>query len=168
MTDKVYKVLFLCTGNSARSIMAEAVLNRLGAGKFKAFSAGSQPAGQVNPFALALLAELGHSTAGMHSKSWDTFSGPDAEPLDFVFTLCGSAEKEVCPVWWGTPMKAHWGLPDPAAVTGSDDDRRAAFAEAYKSLKERISTFIELPFGSLDADSLQARLVEIGSPVLND
>ena len=158
MTAGLYKILFLCTGNSARSILAEAILNRLGAGKFKAFSAGSQPAGQVNPFALALLEERGHSTAGLHSKSWDAFSGPDAEPLDFVITLCGSAEKETCPVWWGTPMKAHWGLPDPAAATGGDDARRAAFAETYRSLNDRISKFIELPFASLDAGSLQARL----------
>ena len=164
MTGRVYKILFLCTGNSARSIMAEAILNRLGAGKFEAFSAGSQPAGQVNPLALALLAELGHPIAGLHCKSWDAFSGPDAEPLDFVVTLCDSAGKEACPVWWGTPMKAHWGLPDPAEATGSDDTRRAAFADAYRALSNRISTFIELPFGSLDAGGLQARLDKIGSP----
>ena len=165
MTARLYKVLFLCTGNSARSILAEAILNRLGVGDFKAFSAGSQPAGEVNPYALGLLQEQGHSTAGLYSKSWDAFSGADAEPLDFVITLCGSAEKETCPVWWGTPMKAHWGLPDPAAVTGSDEARRAAFDDAYRALSHRIAAFVELPLASLDAGSLQARLNEIGSLV---
>ncbi len=163
MADKIYGVLFLCTGNSARSIMAEAILNRLGAGRFKAFSAGSRPAGKVNPFALALLAELDHPTAGLCSKSWDEFSSPNAPHLDFVFTLCGNAEKEVCPVWWGAPMKAHWGLTDPAAVTGSDAAKRAAFAEAYRALSNRIDRFTKLPLGTLDDASLKARLDEIGS-----
>lgn len=162
MAEKPYNVLFLCTGNSARSIMAEAILNRVGAGKFRAFSAGSAPKGWVHPFALELLANLNHSTVGLRSKSWDDISGPDAVLLDFVFTLCDSAASEVCPVWPGQPMTAHWGLPDPAVVTGSDAVRHAAFADTYRMLNNRITIFTSLPMRSLDKLSLQRRLDEIG------
>src|SRR3972149_9614127 len=128
MEKESFNVLFLCTGNSARSILAEAVLNRLGAGKFKAFSAGSMPKGKVHPFAIELLAKLNHPTGELRSKTWAEYSGPDAAPLDFVFTLCDRAANEVCPMWPGQPMTAHWGLPDPAAVAGRDGEKRGAFA----------------------------------------
>ena len=163
MENKIYNVLFLCTGNSARSIMGEVILNRLGAGKFRAFSAGSQPKGRVHPYALEFLASLKHPTAELRSKSWDEFAGPDAPPLDFVFTLCDSAAAETCPAWPGQPMTAHWGLPDPAAVVGSEAVRHAAFAESYRMLNNRISIFVNLPIRSLDKLSLQRRLTEIGS-----
>lgn len=162
MSDKQYNVLFLCTGNSARSILAEAILNRVGAGKFKAFSAGSQPKGRVHPYALELLRKLNHSTGEVRSKSWDEFSGTGAVPLDFIFTLCDSAASEVCPVWPGQPMTAHWGLPDPAAVTGSETVKRAAFADTYRLLSNRIDIFANLPLRSLDKLSLKQQLDEIG------
>lgn len=162
MEGKSYNVLFLCTGNSARSIIAEAILNRLGAGGFKAFSAGSQPRGQIHPFALELLANLNHPTADLRSKSWDEFTGPDTEPMDFVFTLCDSAAEESCPVWLGQPMTAHWGLPDPATVVGNDAFRHAAFADTYRMLNNRIDIFINLPMRSLDKLTLQRRLQDIG------
>ena len=162
MDDKVYNVLFLCTGNSARSVLAEAILNRIGAGRFKAYSAGSQPKGKVHPCALELLAERDYDIAGLRSKSWDEFTGPEASALDFVFTLCDSAANETCPVWYGAPMTAHWGLPDPAAVAG-DEAQRAAFAEAYGVLHRRLETFGKLPLGTLDTASLKARLAEIGA-----
>jgi protein-tyrosine-phosphatase len=162
MMNASFNVLFLCTGNSARSILAEALLNRLGDQKFKAFSAGSQPKGRVHPFAIDLLAKLNHPIARLRSKNWEEFSGPGAEPLDFVFTLCDSAASEVCPVWPGQPMTAHWGLPDPAAVSGSESVRRAAFADTYRMLGNRIGIFTNLPMRSLDRLSLQRRLDEIG------
>ena len=162
MTDKICNVLFLCTGNSARSVMAEAILNRLGEGRVAAYSAGSDPKGKVNPFALELLESLDHPVASLRSKSWDEFSGQDAIQLDFVITLCDSAANEVCPVWWGAPLTAHWGLPDPAAADGDDTVKRTAFAESYRLLCERIERFLRLPISSLDEVSLKQALDEIG------
>jgi len=162
MTERTYNVLFLCTHNSARSIIAESVMNRLGKGTFKAFSAGSQPRGQVHPFALDLLANLGHDVSGLRSKSWEEFSGPGANPLDFVFTVCDNAADEVCPVWPGQPMTAHWGVPDPSLAEGSETERRLAFADTMRMLSQRIGIFMSLPFRSLDKMSLQNRLREIG------
>ncbi len=159
-----YRVLFLCTGNSARSILAEAILNRAGAGRFLAFSAGSQPKGRVHPYAIDLLGKMNHETDQLRSKSWDEFSTPDAAPLNFVFTVCDNAAGEVCPIWPGQPMTAHWGLPDPDAVEGRESLIRAAFADTYKMLAKRIGIFVSLPLQSLDALSLQRRLREIGHP----
>ncbi|MGD0866071.1 MAG: arsenate reductase ArsC [Rhizomicrobium sp.] len=160
--DRPYSVLFLCTGNSARSILGEAILNKIGAGKFKACSAGSAPKGEVNPHAIALLKRLGYPTEGLRSKSWEEFSGPGAQALDFVFTVCDNAANEVCPVWPGQPMTAHWGVPDPAAMDGAEDKIAAAFREAFASLQRRIELFANLPVKSLDRMSLQRRLDEIG------
>jgi len=160
--DRPYNVLFLCTGNSARSILAEAILNRIGKGKFVAYSAGSMPKGEVNPHSIALLKRLGYATDGLRSKSWDEFSGAGAPPLDFVFTVCDNAANEVCPVWPGQPMTAHWGLPDPAAVEGSESRIDAAFREAFMLLQRRIELFANLPVKSLDRMSLKTRLDEIG------
>jgi protein-tyrosine-phosphatase len=162
MTDRIYNVLFLCTGNSARSIIAECVLNRLGAGRFRAHSAGSFPKSAVHPYALELLARAGYPTAGLRSKSWDEFAKPGAPQLDFVFTVCDRAAAEVCPVWPGQPMSAHWGLPDPAAVEGNEAERRLAFADTLRMLTNRISVFVSLPIASLDRLGLQRRLTEIG------
>ena len=161
-TTKVYNVLFLCTGNSARSIMAEAILGREGQGRFRAFSAGSQPKGQVHPYALDLLAKLNHPTDELRSKSWDEFATADAPQMDFVFTVCDNAASEVCPVWPGQPMTAHWGVPDPAGATGTEAEVRLAFSEAYRMLNNRISIFVNLPIASLDRLSLQKRLDEMG------
>lgn len=158
----IFNVLFLCTGNSARSILAEAILNREGKGKFVGYSAGSQPKGQVHPFAIDLLKKLNHPTDGLRSKSWDAFAAAGAPEMDFVFTVCDNAASEVCPVWPGQPMTAHWGLPDPAAAEGSEAERRLAFADAYRQLSNRISIFTSLPIASLDRLSLQKRLEEIG------
>lgn len=157
---KTYNVLFLCTGNSARSILAEAILNRDGAGRFRAYSAGSHPKGQVHPAALALLDDVGFPTDGYRSKSWDEFAGPDAPPLDFVFTVCDNAAGEVCPAWPGQPMTAHWGIEDPAAVEGEGQQR--AFTNAFYALQRRIGLFLALPLESIDELSLQTRLREIG------
>ena len=155
-------VLFLCTGNSARSILAEAILNREGRGRFQAFSAGSMPRGSVHPIALDVLRRSHYSTEGLRSKSWSEFSGPDAPKLDFVFTVCDNAANEVCPVWPGQPMTAHWGLPDPAAVEGTDVEKHLAFQDTFRMLYNRISIFTSLPLRSLDQLSLQRRLNEIG------
>jgi arsenate reductase (thioredoxin) len=163
MTDRVYNVLFLCTGNSARSIIAEAVLNRLGEGRFKAFSAGSHPKGRVHPYTLDVLRNLNYPTETLRSKSWDEFAGPDAPKLDFVFTVCDDAANESCPVWPGQPMSAHWGVPDPAAVEGTEAEKRFAFADTCRMMTNRISVFTSLPIASLDRLSLQKRLNEIGS-----
>lgn len=162
MKDRVYNVLFLCTGNSARSVIAEAILNRLGAGKFNAHSAGSMPKGEVHPETLALLKRLNYDTGAFRSKSWDEFAQPGAPPLDFVFTVCDNAAGEVCPIWPGQPMTAHWGIADPAAATGSQVEIARAFANAYGAMNNRISVFVNLPFESLDRMSLQARLNGIG------
>lgn len=157
-----YNVLFLCTGNSARSIFGEAILNRIGKGKFAAYSAGSHPKGQVNPHALAQLQRLGFSTDGLHSKSWDAFTQTGAPDLDFVFTLCDDAANEICPVWPGQPMTAHWGVPDPAGVEGAEARIEVAFRSGFLLLQRRIELFANLPVRSLDRMSLQKRLDEIG------
>ena len=162
MTDRLYNVLFLCTGNSARSIIAEAILNKLGAGRFHAYSAGSRPKGQVNPHALQLLRSLDYDTTGFRSKSWSEFAKPGAPTLDFVFTVCDNAAAESCPVWPGQPMTAHWGIPDPAEATGSPAEIALAFKDAYRMLNQRIGVFTALPLRSLDQLSLQAKLKEIG------
>ncbi len=160
--EKHLNVLFLCTGNSARSIMAEALLGRLGEGKFNAFSAGSHPKGEINTYALVTLRKAGFATDGFRSKSWDEFSRPGAPLLDFVFTLCDDAAEEECPYWRGQPMTAQWGLPDPAAVEGSEALKHLAFADAFRMLANRISIFCALPLKSLDKLSLQRRLDDIG------
>jgi protein-tyrosine-phosphatase len=157
-----YNVLFLCTGNSARSILGEAILNRVGKGKFVACSAGSHPKGEVNPHALSLLKRFDFPTAELRSKSWDEFARADSPPLDFVFTVCDNAAGEVCPLWPGQPMTAHWGIADPAAVEGSEAEIAAAFRGAYQLLQRRIELFTNLPVKSLDRMSLKKRLDEIG------
>jgi arsenate reductase len=166
MAEKVFNVLFLYTGNSARSILGEALLNHLGKGRFKAFSAGSHPGGKVNPFALELLEKNGIATTGLRSKSWSEFEGPVAPKLDFVFTVCDSAAKETCPIWPGHPVNAHWGIADPAAVQGSDEEKRRAFRDAYAILQRRISLLASLPLGSLDRAALKKQLDDIGKPSL--
>ena len=162
MSDKIFNVLFLCTGNSARSILAEAILNRVGAGRFKAFSAGSQPKGKVHPYALQLLKSLNHDTSFARSKSWEEFAVPGAPEMNFVFTVCDNAAMEACPVWPGQPISAHWGVPDPAAVDGTEAEKHLAFAEAYRMLDNRISIFVNLPMKTIGKLALQARLHEIG------
>ena len=162
MADRVYNVLFLCTGNSARSILAEGILNKDGAGRFRAFSAGSHPKGTVHPLALKVLASLDYPAQGFRSKPWDEFAGPGAPLMDFVFTVCDNAAGEVCPVWPGQPMTAHWGIEDPAAVEGTDLQKEAAFVAAARYLRNRISVFINLPLGSIDKLALGTRLREIG------
>jgi arsenate reductase (thioredoxin) len=157
-----YNVLFLCTGNSARSIMGEVILNRAGRGKFRAFSAGSQPKGQVHPYALDLLRKLNYDITDLRSKSWKEFSGADAPELDFVFTVCDNAAQETCPVWPGQPMTAHWGIPDPAAATGTQAEVRLAFADALRMLTNRINIFVSLPLRALDQLTLQRQLDAIG------
>ena len=162
MSDRIYNVLFLCTGNSARSILAEAILNHTGKGRFRAFSGGSHPGGKVNPFAVELLARQGLAVADLRSKSWDEFATPDAPHIDFVFTVCDNAAGEVCPIWPGKPMTAHWGIKDPAAVEGSDEDKRKAFSKAYAEMNRRISLFTSLPLAKLDALAIKRKLDEIG------
>ncbi len=163
MTDPVFNVLFLCTGNTARSILAEKILAKDGAGKFRAFSAGSQPKGVVNPFALKVLAEAGYPIDGARSKSWEEFAGPDAPKMDFVFTVCDNAAGEACPHWPGQPVTAHWGIEDPAAVQGTDIEKERAFVTAFRHLNNRISVFAALPIRSLDCLSLTKRLRDIGA-----
>jgi protein-tyrosine-phosphatase len=162
MSDHVYNVLFLCTGNSARSILAEAILNRVGMGRFTAFSAGSLPKGKVHPYTLDLLKSLNHDVSFARSKNWDEFARPGAPKLDFVFTVCDNAAAEACPVWPGQPMTAHWGVPDPAAAEGTEAEKRVAFSEAYRMLNNRISVFTSLPLRSIDRLALQKRLDDIG------
>lgn len=157
-----FNVLFLCTGNSARSIIAEACLQRWGAGRFAAYSAGSHPKGEVHPLAIDLLKRANHDVSGLRSKSWDEFAVPGAPRIDFVFTVCDQAAAESCPVWPGQPMTAHWGVPDPAAVGGSDTEKAVAFADTYRMLNNRISIFVNLPLESLDRLSLQNKLRDIG------
>ena len=162
MTERQFNVLFLCTGNTARSILGEGILRKVGAGKFRAYSAGSQPKGTVNPFALRVLAAHGYSTDGYRSKSWDEFSGSDAPRMDFVLTVCDSAAGEACPYWPGQPLTAHWGIEDPAAVEGSDIEKERAFEQAFRYLSRRIEAFAALPVASLDAMSLQSEMRRIG------
>jgi arsenate reductase len=162
MADRIFKVLFLCTGNSARSIMAEAILNELGSGQFRAFSAGSHPQGAVHPLALKELERLGLPTDGLASKSWDVFAAPDAPRMDFIFTVCDNAAGETCPQWQGRPVTAHWGIEDPAAVEGTDLQKEAAFARVAGYLRNRIAAFLSLPLRSLDALALERRMREIG------
>jgi arsenate reductase (thioredoxin) len=162
MTDRPFNVLILCTGNSARSILGEALVNHWGRGKFVGYSAGSTPRGEVNPIALELLKHMNLPTAGLRSKSWDEFAQPGAPPLDFVFTVCDNAAGEACPYWPGQPMTAHWGLEDPAAVQGSEAERWLAFRKTFRELESRIKVFTNLPIRSLDKAKLKARLDEIG------
>jgi arsenate reductase len=162
-----WTVLFLCTGNSARSILAEALMNRLGEGRFRAFSAGSMPKGDINPYALPLVRALGFRDADFRSKPWDEFAAPGAAKLDFVITVCDNAAGEVCPIWPGQPITAHWGIPDPAAVTGAEAEIAAAFGEAARQLRHRIELLLALPTAKLDRLSLQARLREIGQTADN-
>ena len=162
MATRTYHVLFLCTGNSARSILAEAILNAKGKGRFLAFSAGSHPKGAVHPLALALLERAGLATEGLRSKAWDEFAAPGAPPLDFIFTVCDNAAGEVCPVWPGHPMTAHWGLPDPAAVVGTDLEKANAFRQAFRMLERRIELFVSLPIETLERLALGTKVREIG------
>jgi len=163
MTDKTYNVLFLCTGNSARSILAESILNKEGGRRFKAFSAGSQPKGEINPHALKELQALGYPSTGFSSKSWDVFAEPGASQMDFIFTVCDSAAGEACPLWIGHPMTAHWGVEDPAAVDGTEVEIQRAFAQAARFLKNRIAAFVSLPLESIDRLALEMKLRQIGT-----
>ena len=162
--NRTMNVLFLCTGNSARSIIGEAIMNREGRGRFRAYSAGSHPKGEVNPYAIDLLRRLHYPVEGFRSKPWDEFAGPDSPKLDFVFTVCDDAAGEVCPIWPGQPMTAHWGMTDPAAAQGSAAEIALAFADTYRMINNRITLFMNLPMSSLDRLSLQRRLDEIGRP----
>ena len=162
MSDKIFNVLFLCTGNTARSVLAEGILRKDGAGRFNAFSAGSQPKGVVNPFALKVLGAYGYPVEGYRSKSWDEFAAPGAPVMDFVFTVCDQAAAEVCPLWPGQPMSAHWGLPDPVQATGNAIEQRLAFSEAFRMLRNRLTIFVSLPISSLDNLALQKNLDQIG------
>ncbi|MGF6177621.1 arsenate reductase ArsC [Ensifer sp. 4252] len=162
MSERVYNVLFLCTGNSARSILAESILNKEGSGRFKAFSAGSQPKGKVNPHALRELDALGYPSTGFSSKGWDVFAEPGAPEMDFIFTVCDSAAGEACPVWIGHPMTAHWGVEDPAAVQGDEVEVQRAFAQAARFLKNRITAFLSLPISSIEKLALEQHLRQIG------
>lgn len=164
--QKVYNVLILCTGNSARSILGEALFNTLGAGRFKAYSAGSHPTGRVNPFAVEQIADLGYSTDGLRSKNWDEFAAPGAPELDFVITVCDNAAGEVCPIWPGRPVTAHWGFPDPAAVQGTDEQKRAAFSQTLRQIRSRVQLFLSLPIESLDRMAVESRVREIGKQPL--
>jgi arsenate reductase len=163
--DRTYNVLFLCSGNSARSIMAEAILSREGAGRFRAFSAGSHPKGAIDPLVMSLLKKLNHSTGGLRSKSWDEFTQADAPIMHFIFSVCDDLVAESCPTWPGAPMTAHWGVPDPAKAQGSDAEKALFTADVYRMLSNRISVFVNLPLRSLDLLTLQRRLSEIGQPV---
>lgn len=162
MSDRAFNVLFLCTGNSARSILAESALRRMGGDRFRAFSAGSFPKGAINPDAIRLLERIGYPTEGLRSKSWDEFSGADAPRMDFVFTVCDDAAGEVCPVWPGRPMTAHWGIEDPSHVEGNEIERERAFVQALRYLENRLSVFVALPLDKLEATALTAKLREIG------
>ena len=162
MSDKSYSILILCTGNSARSIMAEVLFNVLGKGKFRAYSAGSHPSGAVNPFAVERCEALGYDTAGLRSKSWDEFAAPDAPHMDFVITVCDQAAGEVCPIWPGKPMTAHWGFEDPAAFEGSEEDKRKVFSKIYRQIMNRVSQFVNLPLHVLDHNAMQREMRAIG------
>ena len=163
MSTRVFNVLFVCTGNTARSVLAESILQKLGRGRFQAYSAGSQPKGQINPLALKTLAANDFPAAGLRSKSWDEFAAPDAPAMDFIFTVCDSAAGEACPFWPGKPFSAHWGIADPAAAVGTEMERQRAFNEAYRLLKNRIAAFVALPFASLDTLATERKLKEIGA-----
>ncbi|MGZ5201197.1 MAG: arsenate reductase ArsC [Telluria sp.] len=162
MNEKNYNVLFLCTGNSARSIMAEALVSTLGKGRFKGFSAGSMPTGRVNPFAVEKVKATGYDAAGLRSKSWDEFAGPDAPPMDFIITVCDNAAGEACPVWPGHPATAHWGFVDPAAVDGSDEDKRAAFDRVFRQIAACVEAFVALPLDAMDPDTARQAVRKIG------
>ncbi len=168
MAQRIYNVLFLCTGNSARSILAESIVNKQGKGRFRAFSAGSHPKGEVHPMAIALLRQLNFPTEGLRSKSWDEFAAPDSPHLDFVFTVCDNAAGEVCPYWPGQPMTAHWGIPDPAAVEGTETEKNLAFRDAFKSMERRIKLFLSLPIASIERMRLKERLDAIGHSRTDD
>lgn len=163
MNSGTYNILFLCTGNSARSILAESIVNKTGKGKFRGFSAGSHPKGQVHPIALELLRHLDFPTEGLRSKSWEEFAAPNGPPLDFVFTVCDNAAGEACPYWAGQPMTAHWGIPDPAAVEGTEVEKKFAFRQAFKAMETRIQLFLSLPLQSIDRMRLQDSLDDIGN-----
>ena len=162
MTDRIYDVLFLCIGNSARSLIAESVLNTEGKGRFRAWSAGSRPKAEPHPYTIDMLRRFGHDVAGLRSKSWDEFARPDAPVMDFVFTVCDDAAAEECPYWPGQPMSAHWGMPDPAAMIGTEAERRLAFADAFRVLSRRISLLVNLPLASLDRLAIRRELETIG------
>ncbi len=163
MTDKTYNVLFLCTGNSARSIMAEALVSTMGKGRFRGFSAGSHPGGTVNPFAIELVAGTGYPVDNLRSKSWDEFSVPDAPQMDFVITVCDNAAGEICPYWPGQPMSAHWGFEDPAAAVGTDEEKRAVFQKIFRQIMARMNLFVSLPLAMLEKNALQRELKAIGA-----
>jgi arsenate reductase len=167
-TDRTYNVLFLCTGNSARSVMAESIINRLGAGRFRGYSGGSHPTGQINPHAKALLRHLNYPTDPLRSKDWSEFAKPDAPEMDFVITVCDNAAGEVCPIWPGQPMTAHWGFPDPAKFEGTEAEISAQFADVYRQIERRIDIFVNLPFRSLDRLALHQRLRDIGKMPLKE
>lgn len=169
MSEKTYNILFLCTGNSARSIMAEALVTTMSAGRFTGFSAGSTPGGQVNPFAIEKVKETGYPLGNLRSKSWDEFGKPDAPHMDFVITVCDNAAGEVCPIWPGHPATAHWSFEDPAAVEGSDDAKRAAFSKIFKQIMGRLSTFLAIPVHTLEKHAIQSEMKKIGeTPVRSD
>jgi arsenate reductase (thioredoxin) len=163
MTDKIYNVLVLCTGNSARSIMAEALINTMGKGRFRAYSAGSHPTGKVNPFAIEQVASTGYLIDNLRSKSWDEFAKPDAPQMDFILTVCDNAAGEVCPVWPGQPISAHWGFEDPAAVEGSDEAKRAAFSKVFRQILGRVQVFVNLPLTMLDKTAIKHEMQAIGN-----
>ncbi len=163
MTQPIYNILVLCTGNSARSIMAEALFNVLGQGKFKAYSAGSQPTGKVNPFAVEQIQSLNYSLENLRSKSWDEFAAADAPAMDFIITVCDNAAGEICPFWPGKPISAHWGFADPAAVEGSDDEMRQSFSAIFNQIKQRVEKLVALPLDTMDREKIQQALQEIGS-----
>jgi arsenate reductase len=166
MAPKVYNILVLCTGNSARSILGEALFNLLGNGRIRAYSAGSHPAGRVNPFAIEQLQALGYPTAGLRSKSWDEFARPGAPQMDFIVTVCDNAAGEICPLWPGQPITAHWGFPDPAAVKGSDAEKRAAFSRTLQQIRNRVQLFVSLPIDALDRMALENKMRAIGQQEL--
>lgn len=162
MTDKTYNVLFLCTGNSARSIMAEALVTTMGKGRFRGFSAGSKPGGKVNPFAIEQVKATGYPIDNLRSKSWDEFAAPGAPQMDFIITVCDNAAGEQCPYWPGHPMTAHWGFEDPAAVEGSDEEKRAAFSKVFRQIMGRVNTFVNLPIDMLEKNAIQKEIKAIG------
>jgi arsenate reductase len=163
MNQKTYNVLFLCTGNSARSIMAEALVTTMGRGRFRGFSAGSRPGGKVNPFAIEQVTAIGYPVDKLRSKSWDEFAAPEAPQMDFIITVCDNAAGEVCPVWPGHPVSAHWGFEDPAAVEGTDEEKRAAFSRIFRQIVSRMSTFVNLPVDMLDKNAIRSEMQKIGN-----